>query len=166
MINIFAGKSVVTKRICMALLLAASLFILSGCDSAAYEELYNDDSLIAGSKDKHFYLVSISNGKDGELKQSFESFSGKDTIFEISSDDEGSVKLDYDIDIDMGKFKIVLIYPDNRVEEIVKDNEGTEELSVSQGKSKICILGVEAKGKIELDLHTAENCSYRRTKDD
>jgi len=97
---------------------------------------------------------------------SFKGFTGKQTVWSIDAQGEGAVNLTLDVDIDSGRFKVCLVSPDGLVTVVAENTqEDAYAIPITKGKSRIVIVGDEAKGDVAASL-TLEGELTVRTEDD
>lgn len=118
----------------------------------AFKKLYNNNSQIALNTDNYSILKKSGEISKENVNVSFE-FSGTDTIIEIDANKETTIKLDINSKIDNGKFKMVLVSPHNEITSICKgSHKKVKEFNLMQGKSRIKVVGLAAKGSLNLKV--------------
>lgn len=159
------------RRISIALVLCIVLSVfLGGCseDNSHQKSMYDDDKKIAAAEDSFSFLVREGNTTQEETKISFKSFDGTETIWYIEAKEDSIVQIKYESEISSGRFKTVLIAPDNKVINIfekTKESEGKSqgqvERKVQKGESRIKIVGNGAKGKLTLNIKPGSNVEVK-----
>lgn len=146
--------------ILIPLAVVLSITIL-GCQGNAYQKsIYNSDSRIAKDGDSFTFLVSKENTTNEESNLEFKGFDGDETIWTINAKEEGTVHIKFKSEIKSGKFKVVLISPDNKVTNIFEEGKDyKDEVKVKKGKNRIKIVGSNAKGSIDMSLKADKNIS-------
>lgn len=134
-------------------LILVFLIILGGCSniSSYQKEIYDDDSKISKQGDSYSFALrsGSTNGNETEIK--FITFNGMETLFNIDSKEEGTINLDYNSEINSGLFKLVLINPDDEIINIFEGSQnGSTTVNIKNGKSRLKIVGNDAKGEIKL----------------
>jgi hypothetical protein len=145
------------KRVSRILLLVfcMSALMLSGCKKITdyQKSIYNDNSKIAKEADSYNYLKRISNIKENNANIIFDRFYGMDTIWTIDAEKEGTITINYKSEIKSGSFKAVIIAPDNEVNLIFENSQSDKkDFLIKEGKTRIKIIGNEAKGELNLNL--------------
>lgn len=125
------------------------------------KSIYEDNSKIISKFDSSFYLNQVSNKIGGVLKSKFR-FTGMDTVYKLNAKEDGTISVNYNVNITSGKFKIVLISPDNEVITILEGSgEGNKEILLTNGKSRLKLVGNNAKGNIEISINTKNNIKIK-----
>jgi len=76
-----------------------------------------------------------------------------DTIWKLETSQDTSVNIEYTSEISSGKFKVVLINPDDEVINILEQStSGNRDVNLINGKSRIKIVGNNARGKLQLSI--------------
>lgn len=140
------GLSITVKKV-------SEKFFLGNEDSCIY---YND-CMIKSEKDSCTYLYSKGTNESGDTDISFK-FSGMDTIWCINSKNEVDVVFKYNAVIKEGDFKVVLINPDDSINEIIDSSEEGEITHlIKPGKTRVKIVGNKVSGSLKLRL-----CCYNK----
>lgn len=133
---------------------------MAGCSkvNTYQKEIYNDNSKISSQADSYSFVKRIGSTKNNEASISFGTFNGVETIWGIDSEAAGNVSLDYNGEITNGKFKVVLVTPDNEVIKVFESSDNKSlTIDLNKGQSKIKIVGNDAKGKVQLFIKTDGN---------
>jgi subtilisin-like proprotein convertase family protein len=130
------------------------IFALGGCAVSDYQKsLYKDDSKIASQADSYSFRNRLGSASSGKASVKFGTFFGMDTLLAIEASQESTASLEVDVKINSGDFKVVLISPDNKVTTIAEGTKsGLQELKLQKGKSRIKIVGNNAKGEVKLNI--------------
>jgi len=145
-----------------------ALLFFTGCASTgAYQKsFYDDDEKIAAQGDSYTFILRVGSTKKDSTALSFKGFTGKQTVWSIDAQGEGAVNLTLDVDIDSGRFKVCLVSPDGLVTVVAENTqEDAYAIPITKGKSRIVIVGDEAKGDVAASL-TLEGELTVRTEDD
>lgn len=136
------------------IMLISCLFISSSCGISAYQKnLYNDNSKIIKQGDSYSFIKRVGNSYNNKTSIKFGTFYGMETLWTIDAKSEGNVRINYKIQISRGKFKIVFISPDNEIKTICENTQnGSIVIKAEMGKSRIKIVGNDAKGEVEISL--------------
>lgn len=135
--------------------------LLVGCSSEIVDSrlsLYNSKKKQINDKNSYNYIHK-KHSKVGSINQiEFEQFIGMDTIHSFNIDDkEERVTIKYNMDLQDGDFKIVVVEKDKSiVKEInmdkITENKGNLKITLKKGKYRIKILGKDARGKCEYEI--------------
>lgn len=131
------------------LLVIAMMMGLVGCNAMEKKQnsIYDNDEKIIQQVDSYTYTKRISTTRNNVTKMRFQSFSGMETIYRKKHVE--SVVFEYDISIQDGDFKVVLVTPEKEVVTLVDGSEkGSEIIELKNGENKIKIVGKAAKGTI------------------
>ncbi|MCM0649139.1 hypothetical protein NBE98_12210 [Clostridium swellfunianum] len=144
-------------------LLLAGL-VLSGCTVSDFQKtVYNDDAKIAKKADSYNFKSRVGTTTSHRSEIKFGTFYGMDTLWSIDAKEQTEVTVDYDIKIEKGDFKVVLIGPDNKVITIVDGGKtGKQGIKVQKGNSRIKIVGRDAKGNIKIDITGDKNLKIKK----
>lgn len=73
------------------------------------------------------------------------------------------MNLTYDVSLESGECKLVLVYPDNEVV-IVKEGTGSGEglISVPEGDCRLITVGKSAKGEIKIEFSELDGCTAEK----
>tara|TARA_B100000965_G_C19339974_1_gene646926 strand:- start:191 stop:661 length:471 start_codon:yes stop_codon:yes gene_type:complete len=130
------------------------LFLTTGCGEYQ-KDIYADDSIIAKAYDSYTFVSRSGSTTPNESNIKYGAFVGMETIWVIESEGDGSFTIEYDSKVKKGEFKVVLITPDNKVRNILEQNEeGTIKIKAGKGKSRVKIVGNEAGGECLLKIET------------
>lgn len=142
----------ITVIIVSIIIIGAVSFFISNYGGNYKKNIYGDNSKIITEYDTYSYNRQVCNNTDGKLKSKFR-FTGMDTIYKLDSEDGGVASIKYNVNITSGKFKIVLINPNDEITTVIEGTgEGTKDIELSSGESRIKLVGKDAKGEIEIDI--------------
>lgn len=120
------------------------------------KSIYTDNSKIVALNDNYSYLYKRGINEKGYTNMSFK-FSGMETIWEISSKNDSTINIEFDSKIESGKFKVVLIDPNDNVIKILEQSqEGRSKFDIKKGNSRIKVIGSDCKGKLKINITTNE----------
>lgn len=140
-------------------MLISCLFISSSCGISEYQKnLYNDNSKIIKQGDSYSFLKRAGNTYNNKTSVKFGTFNGMETLWTVNTKNEGNIKINYKTQISRGKFKIVFITPEDEIKTICENTQnGSIVIKTKKGKSRIKIVGNDAKGECELSLAPDSN---------
>ena len=125
------------------------------------KSIYEDDSKIISESDSYSYVHRTSTTSGERLKSKFR-LTGMNTIYDIYADEDTTININYNVNITDGKFKIVLIAPDDEVITILEESgEGTKEINIKSGESRVKIVGRDAKCDINISIDAKENVDIK-----
>lgn len=127
--------------------------LITGSYAGNYQRsIYNDNSKIASKGDSYSFLNRVCTNEDNKTSLEF-TFTGMDTIWKLETSQDTSVNIEYKSEISSGKFKVVLINPDGEVINILEQStSGDKDVNLINGKSRIKIVGNNARGKLQLSI--------------
>lgn len=135
-------QSTFIYKLIIGLLFMCMLLALSGCViTTDKSEIYDDFNRIVKQGDSYSYLEKLGDIDALEFKD----FSGMETVMYI--EEKSILTLEVDYDVDKGKFKIVLISPE---QEIISLRHGVHELNLDMKKYRIKIVGDHAYGHVSI----------------
>ena len=153
----------------ISILILSLAFIFTGCSkvSSYQESIYSDESKIINEADSYSYLTRTGTTKDNKSTVRFKTFNGMETIWTINTEEEGTLTIEYNTVIKQGKFKLVLIDPNNDVQTIIEQpGSGTASIEMKKGKSRIKIVGLDAQGEIQAILSASKNMKVKSVNHD
>lgn len=138
--------------------------MLTGCNPSEYQKsIYGQNSFIAKQGDSYTYKNNIGKTTKDELDRTFERFYGMETIWTIDANEEDTLNVEFDSKVENGEFKIVFIDAENKVSKIFEgSNKGTAEIRIQKGKSRIKVVGKDAKGEIKLRIKPVGNLAINK----
>lgn len=145
-------------------LLMSLMFILSGCAVSEFQKtVYNDDSKIVKQADSYNFRSRVGTTTNEKSEIKFTTFYGMDTLWSIEAKEEAAITVEYELKIEKGNFKIVLIGPDNKVITITDGGKsGKQELKLQKGNSRIKIVGKDAKGQVKMYIKGDRNLKIKK----
>ncbi|AIQ17688.1 hypothetical protein H70357_14220 [Paenibacillus sp. FSL H7-0357] len=137
---------------CLSVVLAAVVFAGCGVDQKQ-KDVYGNNKVIVQSGDSLTYKDRIGEVTAQDAELNFTGFYGSDTLWSIEAAEEGKLGIEFEQDITKGKFKVVLITPEEETVVIAEGSaEGSVELPLIKGNSRIKIVGNKGKGNANLHL--------------
>lgn len=148
------------KKVLRWVVLGLAVFLLFSC-TTDYARLFNNQRALLAEEDQFYYRIR--NGRmDPGLE--FQDYSGINTIWMLNSPGESWITCSYDLQIDKGRFKVVLISPEGEIFNIVDTSEReTRTINLLPGESRIRIAGARTTGIIEFNLETGPGIEEQRT---
>ena len=141
------------------LILLPLLFIFVGaflgCSkiSSYQKSIYDDNSKIAKAGDSYSFKNRVGNTMNNKATINFTTFYGMQTLWNIQSEGNGRITIQYYSNTKKGKFKVVYIDPNNEIENILQQSgEGTIKIDTKKGKSRIKLVGDNGGGTVKLNL--------------
>ena len=129
------------------LVLIICLFSLSGCIYISENKMiFDDNKKIVEEGDMYTYIDRIGEVLDDGASLEVKGFYGTDTIYTFDSIEELSITVTQVVQ--KGKFKVVLINPEN---EIIILN-GTTSITLSVGKYRIKLVGENAYATLDINI--------------
>jgi len=159
----------ITKLALLLILSMIMISVLNGCSKvSAYQKgIYDNSKAIVKQHDSFFFQKRIGNTGKNESSICFSKFNGMETLWSIKAEDRGSITINYDVEIDKGDFKFVLITPEDDIINLFEgSSEGEQEIELGEGKSRIKIVGREAKGKMAIALTSEGDVKIRKVDSD
>lgn len=149
--------------ICAFLTVAAmELSACAGVIDGPQGMIYDDNKKIASEgKDFSYALHRQNDGKASyELDINYAGFYGIDTIYQINAADGASMNLKFSSQVNKGKFKLVLIDPNKKVQVVEEGSKnGSKKVDLNNGKYYVRIVGKAASGKINVSVEDVKNVS-------
>jgi len=153
------------KTIILVTLLLLAI-VQVGCYSAsAYQKsLYNDDKAIVKQNDSYNFVKRISTNTNDKSSVKFKTFYGMETLWVINSEGSGKALIDYTSEINKGKFKCVLVNPNNEVIELFTNNsKGSTEIDLKEGTSRIKIVGNDTGGEFSITIKSEGDAVVKKS---
>ncbi len=139
--------------IIVAVLAIAAIFFLNYETDKGEKSSYDNNMAISQEWDTYEYRYHDQNSPDHNLALKFGSFNGYDTFYRIDASQRAKVTVKYDSDIDQGRFKIVIISPDQELSKIAEGSgQGSQELELAPGESRVKIVGDKATGTVKITI--------------
>ena len=143
-------KQILVFAICLALLFC----VFPGC-SNDWAADFDDDEKIASSSSSASTAGSSIMTINNSSTIKYSSFNGKKDMWSVNSNGAGAITLEYDLQINGGRFKCVLVSPDKDVTVLFHETSSdTKSIDVPEGKSIIKFVGDGAG--IELRIKITE----------
>lgn len=126
--------------------------------SETYTGIYDGDSKISRGVGTSYYKAYALSPLDNVISGNMDTFYGEDIIWMLNAKNNAKLVLDFDCKISKGKFKIVLIGPDNTVEKISEQpSKGSQTINLKEGLNKVAMVGYNAGGDIAIRIQSMEN---------
>lgn len=128
-------------------------FVLGGCGiDEDKETIYDDDQRIAQEGDSFSFYQRTGETDEKHVDIKYNRFYGVQTLWVIKTKDQSEINLNYNSQVNNGKFKVVLITPEREVINIAEQNrKGSFKVAVSKGKYSLKIVGNNANGAIRFE---------------
>lgn len=141
------GKAVLTGLLVLAL--SGSL---TGCGVGAKQQsVYDDDAQIAAQGDSYSFSKRTGTLSENELSLEYRRFYGVQTVWAFEPEGSEEVRLEYGADVQKGKFKLVLVTPDQAVQVLLAESgQGSMKMTLPPGRCAVKIVGHNASGRIGL----------------
>lgn len=135
----------------VAVLAIAALFFLNYQTDKVEKSSYDNNQAISQEWDTHEYRYYDQSSPDHNLDLKFESFNGYDTFYRINSNQPKKISVKYDTNVDNGRFKIVIVSPQQRLTKIAEGSgQGNKTITLEPGESRIKIVGDNAAGTVKM----------------
>jgi hypothetical protein len=138
--------------LCITLALTSVL----GCGQATKSSIYDDPDKIASESNSFSYYEDVDQDiEDTSCTVSVHGMDGMDTIWTIDAADDTEVSIDFELGLQSGEVKLVLISPDGELDNLIECREenyviGDKNITLKPGKNRIKIV---SKDKAEFDLN-------------
>ena len=141
------------KKLGWCLICLILIIPFSGCNDEQ-KSYYHNDKKISQDRDSFSYMIRDEKFQsNNETSIKFSSFDGKDTIWNIESDESNDITFKYKSHTTSGKFKGVLITPEETIEKIFEGSEnGEKTISLNKGTYSFKIIGQSAKGDVSINI--------------
>jgi len=139
------------------------VFICVGCNTVNYSAIYDDNEKIAESNASYSSIGSSDVTLNNSSTIKYNTFNGKINKWSITSNGNGSISIDYELNINKGRFKCVLVNPLGEVT-IIFDETSTQKTTINllEGKSIIKFVGDDAGFQLKIKMSTNENASLKK----
>ena len=118
--------------------------------------MYDKNGMIGNDSDSHSYRGYDQNTLKNGFTLKFSGFYGCDTIWLIDAAQPGQIRVDYDSNIESGRFKVILVSPEHEVAVIAESSKkGSAPLHLKQGEYRLKIVGDNARGNIKASIKAA-----------
>lgn len=151
------------KNLIVISMLSIFMFIIFiGCgDGDITSAIYNNDKKLAETSDSWSLFNNNQSIENNEFNGTYE-LSGCGTIWRYSSDEQFDLQVPYNLTVNSGKAKLILITPDNEVKTLVENTskspvkyESTFTLPIEKGLNRIKLVGSK-KANIQVQLKIDE----------
>lgn len=116
------------------------------------QRIFDDANQLVLDYDDYSYSTKRGRNMNDTSSLEFE-FSGMDTIWDIKAQSEGILHINFQSIIASGEFKVLLITPSDEIVTILEQSKSNEkDIQISEGISKIKIVGRDAKGELKMTL--------------
>ncbi len=148
------------KKVLGWVVLGLAVFLLFSC-TTDYARLFNNQGALLAEEDQFYFRIR--NGRIAPGME-FQDYSGINTIWVLNSPNESWITCSYDLQIDKGRFKVILISPAGEIFNIVETSEsGIRTINLLPGESRIRIAGSRTTGNIEFYLETGPGIEEQRS---
>ena len=148
------------------ILILCLILTLGGCTriNSKQKNMYTNDKQIAEEGDSYSYLNRIGKEeKVNKINLQFSKFYGSDTLWNIESNDNQKLELNFNCAITVGKFKAVLVTPTKEVLVIFEgSDEGTKIIDINEGKYILKIVGQGGAGIVQIDIKENSNLKLKK----
>lgn len=149
------------KRIILISMVSMIISLFIGCGNNSMDSIYDDNSKIANESDS-FGLDKSNETIETESYKGYVELSGSGTVWRYKSNEDFDLEITYNLSVNSGKAKIVLISPDGTVvtlventEKAIMEGETSITLPIKKGDNRIKIIGYK-KADIDIKLHIDE----------
>jgi uncharacterized protein YceK len=156
------------KKISLLIVIFAVMVLMNGCSTVSEKQksMYENNALIDEAGDSYSFINRTGQTTDSKMDIQFGNFYGSQTIWSINAAKQGEIKIDFDSNVNSGKFKGVLISEGGEITNIF---EGTQKgsqmvVKVSEGKYRFKIVGNNANGKAVVEFTLDKDMSSTATK--
>ena len=140
-----------TKKILAFILICVS--VVCGCQNRAVSAVYDDDSELTADYDTYHMTDFKGSQENGSYKASAREIEGMYTVSNYDSESEEELDITYQISVESGKMKLVLIDPEG---ELMTLSEVSEESGMEDGRTVNVLL---KKGKNRLKIVAGKDTS-------
>jgi hypothetical protein len=134
-----------------AILMILLLFVLGGCMTIPNSRfLYDNDEQIAAEGDTYTYEDRLGTVENQSVNLEFRGFYGTETVFSYTVPEDMVLNMDITVSktVDKGRFKVVLIDPENNITEL----DEYQNIDMSEGKYRIKLVGEHAFGTVDINV--------------
>lgn len=133
------------------------ILLLNGCtnNNVIQEEVYSNNDRLARQADTFSYSDSKKIQQSTEqLSLEFAIFTGVNTMWKISTDEEMELELQINQNLDSGEFKTIVVSQDKEVSVLCEGNQSQmSSIQLQPNKEyRIKIVGSQAKGNVDITL--------------
>lgn len=131
-----------------------NIFVSLSYTDKTKRDIFDNDDKITSQWDSYSYLYCAGENKDSETDLAFR-FTGMDTIWKITSENNVDILMKYDSQISHGNFKVVLIDTDGKIINLSEQSMvGEKIVTLKKGENRIKIVGKDAKGQFKLKIES------------
>ncbi|WP_026477187.1 hypothetical protein [Alkaliphilus transvaalensis] len=150
-------KFILPALVVLAIMALAIFNFPAPFDNSKQRAIYDDNSKIVEAFDSYSFQRRLGGNTEEETNITF-NFSGMETLWDITASQESTIQILFDAKISKGRFKVVLISPDMEVINILENTQnGAMELKLSEGASRIKIVGDNTRGDLHLSFANYED---------
>lgn len=121
------------------------------------KSIYDDNSKIISESDSYSYLDRIDKSTDEKLKLKF-TLTGMESVYRFDVKEDEVININYDANISSGKFKVVLVSPEDEVITLLEGSSSdSKDIKINKGENIIKIVGNNAKGTVEISIKSTDN---------
>lgn len=145
------------KKIYIIVIIMISMLLI-GCSNNYMTSIYDNNEKISSDANSFNLDINEQSIEGQQFKAQIKKIEGMDTIWSYESDEDKILDITYLINVKSGKLKLVLISPDNSVNEIIEQtkksdmmNTSTNSLDIKKGLNRIKIVG-DKHTSVDLDI--------------
>ncbi|MBU1144099.1 MAG: hypothetical protein KKH92_10730 [Firmicutes bacterium] len=143
-----------TRNLKIVIVIVTLVALLTACTLTEKTDDYNNYNKIVKTTTDVTYDAYDGGVEDNNALLRFEGFEGIDTLFVFTG--EESITITVYENVQVGKFKVVLVDPFNQVIELHQ----TTTLSCVEGQYRIKVVGEEATGTISINVSSQVSVSF------
>jgi|GEM_PF-2018913 len=135
------------------------VFLLFSC-TTEYGRLFDNQTALLAEEDQYYYRIRNGNFAPG---MEFRDYSGIDTVWILEAEKNSWFSCSYNLNIEKGQFKLILVTPTGEIYNIAQRSEGeVKTYEIPAGINRIRIVGAKTTGEIEAFLEVGENVKKER----
>jgi hypothetical protein len=120
--------------------------------------MYSNNDKIIQEDDDYMYIIFDNKKINNEIEIKYSGFSGIDTIYFLEAKEDTEITMNYDSTVEKGKFKLVLINPDNEIETILEGtDQSSKTIKLTKGKYRLRNVGANTVGNIKFSISNNTN---------
>jgi hypothetical protein len=120
--------------------------------------MYSNNDKIIQEDDEYMYIIFENKKMNNEIEIKYSGFSGIDTIYFLEAKEDTEITMNYDSTVEKGKFKLVLINPDNEIETILEGtDQSSKTIKLTKGKYRLSNVGANTAGNIKFSISNNTN---------
>lgn len=133
-----------------------------GVIGAHEKNMYDNEQRIKEQGDSYSYLLRKLNNNNDEVELKFSEFTGTDTLYTMECDFDTSIKLNYNLELSKGRFKIVVIDPSGDIMNITESSgKDTKEIKLKSGVYRIKLVGEKTSGLLKISILYDKNINIK-----